>query len=126
MNTLLPIVTNNTDRSMNSFVSNFKLVLGQVYWDEEITIPQIAEQLNMDEVTLWRKVQKYCKTNPQLFLRNFRLDKSLQMFFDPEKSVSEIAHLSGFKSLQHFSRVFKTRYGLSPNRYRSDQRYLNG
>jgi AraC-like DNA-binding protein len=33
-------------------------------------------------------------------------------------AISEIAYLAGFKSSAHFSRMFKSRYGLAPREYR--------
>lgn len=33
-------------------------------------------------------------------------------------SISEIAYLTGFKSSAHFSRMFKTRYGMAPREFR--------
>lgn len=109
-----PFGSNNFDPNSNSFVRKLNLTLEQIFQDEDLTIPQIAEQLNMDEVTLWRKVQRYYKTSPQLFLRDFRLTKAYSLLHDPEIRISEIAYDCGFKSLANFSRVFRHRYNASP------------
>ena len=36
-------------------------------------------------------------------------------------SICEIAYLVGFKSSAHFSRMFKSRYGVSPRAFRAMQ-----
>lgn len=43
-------------------------------------------------------------------------DQSMQHY-----SICEIAYMAGFKSSSHFSRVFKTKYGVSPREYRNIQ-----
>ena len=43
----------------------------------------------------------------------------------PSQSISEIAMRWGLGNLQHFSRIFKDRYGCSPRDYRVRDRTLN-
>ncbi|MFT0714754.1 helix-turn-helix domain-containing protein [Flagellimonas lutimaris] len=46
------------------------------------------------------------------------IEVAKERIFDPSKSVSEIAYELGFKHPQHFSRLFKSKVGYSPNEYR--------
>lgn len=46
------------------------------------------------------------------------LDLAKERIFDSRKSIGEIAYELGFKYPQHFSRLFKTETGLTPNEYR--------
>lgn len=51
-----------------------------------------------------------------------RLARCREEMVDPAmsaRSITEIAHFWGFCDSQHFSRAFKTRYGLSPREYRN-------
>jgi len=51
-----------------------------------------------------------------------RLDRCREMIEDPQhvhRSISDIAFLYGFRNLSHFTRVFKSRFGLSPSGHRS-------
>ena len=110
--------SNAFDSVRNSFVQQLLMVLEQRYHEEELTIPQIAGQLNMSVCTLYRKIQAYRKTTPQLFLRDFRLSKAYLMLKNPEARISEVAYECGFKSIANFSRVFKTRYNICPLKIR--------
>lgn len=42
-----------------------------------------------------------------------------EKIFDPNKSLSEIAHELGFKYPRHFTRLFKNKVGYTPKEYRS-------
>ncbi|OFY48188.1 MAG: transcriptional regulator [Bacteroidetes bacterium GWF2_41_31] len=46
------------------------------------------------------------------------VDKSKAILLNSNLSVSEIAHSLGFNYPQHFSKLFKTKTGLSPSEYR--------
>lgn len=53
-----------------------------------------------------------------------RLQKSNEWLFDPRMnshSISEVGYLAGFKSSSHFSRMFKSRFGIAPRYFRSQQ-----
>lgn len=113
--TLYPHIESNAiDSSRNSFVKKLIAVLEQWYQEDKLSIPQIAKELNICESHLCRKVRAYCKTTPQLYLRDFRLIKAYPMLFDPEIRISEVAYDCGFKSAANFSRVFRDKYKISP------------
>lgn len=52
------------------------------------------------------------------FIQTKLIEVAKERIFDPTKSVSEIAYELGFKHPQHFSRLFKSKVGYSPNEYR--------
>lgn len=118
MNTHPPFGPSSIGPNSNSFVQKLASVLEHIFQDEDLCIPVIAQQLNMDDVTLWRKTKRYCKTNPQLLLRDFRLAKAYAMLHDPEMRISDIAYDCGFRSITNFSRVFKDKYKVSPLDFR--------
>jgi len=115
MNTRSPFGPSSIGPNSNSFVQKLASVLERTFQDEDLCIPVIAKQLNMDDVTLWRKTKRYCKTNPQLLLRDFRLAKAYAMLHDPEMPISDIAYDCGFRSITNFSRAFKDKYKVSPS-----------
>ncbi|MEX3009764.1 helix-turn-helix domain-containing protein [Hoeflea sp. TYP-13] len=55
------------------------------------------------------------------FIRKARLDRTAQDFSDPRftgQSISEIAMKWGFNNFQHFSKLFRAHFGVSPTEYR--------
>lgn len=58
------------------------------------------------------------------FIRKARLDRTAREFTDPRfaaQSISEIAMKWGFNNFQHFSKLFRTHFGVSPSQYRANQ-----
>ena len=47
------------------------------------------------------------------------VDQAKSTLLNPNLSVSEIAYSLGFDYPQHFSKLFKTKIGLSPSEYRN-------
>ena len=53
------------------------------------------------------------------FVINERLRKASVLIQHTQISIKEVAHISGFKSAPHFSRVFKEKYGYTPRELRN-------
>ena len=57
--------------------------------------------------------------NYSKWLNMIRLDRATALLADRERTLTEIAMLSGFQSISSFNRVFRTEKGMSPGEYRS-------
>jgi len=55
------------------------------------------------------------------FLNEVRLKKAEILLADPDITITEAAHRSGFNSISTFNRVFRSVKGCSPGRFRSLQ-----
>lgn len=63
-------------------------------------------------------------TTPGKWLMEKRLAYSRFLLETTDNSVDEIHFESGFENRSHFDRVFKSKYGLSPSRFRHQKRSL--
>lgn len=61
------------------------------------------------------------KVTPGKWLIDRRLAYARQLLSDSGKNINEIVYESGFESPTHFSRVFKSKFGVSPLQYRKQQ-----
>ena len=57
--------------------------------------------------------------NYSKWLNMVRLDKATELLADRERTLTEIAMLSGFQSISSFNRVFRTEKGMAPGEYRA-------
>ncbi len=63
-------------------------------------------------------ISKETGTTAQRHIQDAVIDRSKQLLVDTRMSVSEIAYQLGFEYPQHFSRLFKSRTGMTPNEFR--------
>jgi AraC-like DNA-binding protein len=63
-------------------------------------------------------ISKETGTTAQRHIQDAVIDRSKQLLVATRMSVSEIAYQLGFEYPQHFSRLFKSRTGMTPNEFR--------
>ena len=63
-------------------------------------------------------ISKESGTTAQRHIQDAVIDRSKQLLVETRLPVSEIAYQLGFEYPQHFSRLFKSRTGMTPNAYR--------
>ncbi|OWW23542.1 hypothetical protein B4Q04_20310 [Zobellia sp. OII3] len=78
-------------------------------------LKDFALQIGTNEFKLKYGFKELYGTTVHRFLMEERLRKSKMMIRYTDKPLKSIANLTGFKSLAHFSRTFKKRYGYTPS-----------
>jgi len=63
-------------------------------------------------------ISKESGTTAQRHIQDAVIERSKQLLIETRLPVSEIAYQLGFEYPQHFSRLFKSRTGMTPNAYR--------
>lgn len=82
------------------------------------TLKDFALQLGTNEFKLKYGFKELYGTTIHRFLMEERLIKSKMMIQFTQESLKHIAQLTGFKSMSHFSRTFKNRFGYTPSNLR--------
>jgi transcriptional regulator GlxA family with amidase domain len=79
----------------------------------------IADEVGISTRQLERLFGKYLNTTPKKYHVEMRLERARNLLVQTEASVTEIALACGFESPGHFSRVYRTSYGVTPHMQRS-------
>lgn len=88
--------------------------------DPDLSPKMLAERLQVSVRTIHKRFEDVDTTFGQWVLDN-RLQACRRAFDDPRHAaftISQIAYGWGFNDLSHFSKTFKTRFGVSPAQYR--------
>ncbi len=88
--------------------------------DEDFTVDLLADAVGMSRVHLYRRLQDLLDESPSALIRTIRLEHAARLLAQQSGSVSEIAYGVGFKSVSHFSRVFREHYGHVPSTHPVD------
>ena len=90
------------------------------YPDENFELDRFLQSLPFNYDYLRKRFKSEMGTTPHRLLSETRLQAAAEYLRFPsiqENSISEIAHLCGFREPLYFSRMFKNYYGLSPRDY---------
>lgn len=81
----------------------------------------MAHELGISSRQLERLFGKYLNTSPKKYFMDLRLHRARNLLLQTEASVTDVAMACGFESPGHFSRVFKTAFGMPPLQMRTHQ-----
>ncbi|WPP48474.1 substrate-binding domain-containing protein [Catalinimonas niigatensis] len=101
----------------NEFLDNFKAIVDQKLSDPELNVNEIAKEVGLSRVQLYRKVKALLDFSVNDYIKQLRLTKAKTLLLQQELSISEIAYEVGFSSPAYFSTVFKSEFQISPSEY---------
>jgi signal transduction histidine kinase/ligand-binding sensor domain-containing protein/DNA-binding response OmpR family regulator len=90
--------------------------------DPELTVEDLARELGMSRVHLYKKLQALTGKSPLEFIRSLRLQHAAQLLAKSQLTVSEVAYKVGFNNPKYFARYFKEEYNVLPSVYSASRR----
>ena len=82
------------------------------------TVAYFADKASLSPNYFGDLISKETGTTAQRHIQDAVIERSKQLLKETRLPVSEIAYKLGFEYPQHFSRLFKSRTGMTPNEYR--------
>ena len=96
------------------FITRFKEVIESRLEDSDVSVEDLASDMNLSRVQLYSKVKAVTGSSPVELLRTARLNRAYQLLLTTDKSVSEVAYAVGFTAPSYFTKCFKEEYGMVP------------
>jgi AraC-like DNA-binding protein len=87
-------------------------------FDQEWNLPEIAAEIGVHPVYLCRTFSEHFNCTLGEHIRKLRVLRGWQLLAISDATLAEVASLSGFADQSHFTRVFKSHFGLTPGEYR--------
>ena len=82
------------------------------------TLRQIAEECHVDVAYLCRLFQRYDHQSPYQLLLRLKMNFAAEWLQQPGALVKQVAERAGFTDPFHFSRAFKSVFGVAPDTFR--------
>lgn len=82
--------------------------------DEPVPIPAIAAELGLSQRQLERLFVSHTGISPVRYYGDMRLDHARALITQTEMPLWEVALACGFTSPEHFSRAYRTKFGIAP------------
>jgi len=89
-------------------------------YHKEIGLMDVAEYVNMSEVSFSRFMKKRTGKNYIDYLNDLRLGIASRILIDSSKTIAEISFECGYNNLSNFNRIFKKRKGFTPKEFREN------
>ena len=91
-------------------------------FQNNITVEEIASVCGINRSYFGKIFRKSIGRSPQEFLMNYRMVKATELLKLTSLSIAEISSAVGYENQLHFSRAFKTVYGISPRQWRNQHK----
>jgi len=86
--------------------------------EDELTLGEMAQSAELSPAHFSRMFRKSTGETPHEFVLRQRVERAKEMLRQAEMRVLDVAVACGFKTQQHFARVFRRICGASPTEYR--------
>jgi len=87
--------------------------------DSPLDLQVLADQACLSKYHFARVFKNQHQQSPLQYLWRVRVERAARrLVFDQSTRITEIAHDCGFASSQTFAQCFRSRFGMSPRRYR--------
>jgi len=114
------IINHQNQRQKQCENEYLKIAMNRIHsnYSSGVYISELANECKISERYLRKLFINYLESTPQEYLNNLRINKSVELLADRSIAIKEIAYRVGYSTPQYFSRIFKEKYGFSPQIYR--------
>ena len=108
-----------------AFLERVQATVERHMGDSEFTVDVLADEVGKSKSQLGRKLRALTGMSPAELVRDFRLQRAAQLL-EKGNLVAEVAPAVGFSDKNHFSKLFKKRFGVSPSQYKAGDAQKRG
>ncbi|MBQ9194399.1 MAG: response regulator [Bacteroidales bacterium] len=83
----------------------------------DLDIVRMTEMMKISRTKFYYKVKGLTGDNPSVFFKRYKLNRAADLLKEGKYNMSEIAWMTGFNTLSHFSTSFKKQFGVPPSEY---------
>lgn len=105
------------DDNVSTMIKQAKKLI-QKYYDQGITLEEIADKLYVSEEYLSTQFKKETGSTFTETVRKYRIEKVKELLINTRLKLNQIAELAGYSDPKYMSKVFKEEVGMLPTEYR--------
>lgn len=105
----------------NDFLQSVIQVIEANLADDKFNVKMLAEQLNMSQPTLYRRLKQVSKLNAIDMIRGVRMSKAASLLLEQRYSIQEITERVGYSDIRTLRKHFTEQFGISPSKFLEEQ-----
>jgi AraC-like DNA-binding protein len=86
-----------------------------IWNDPQFDVGNFGKQVGLSRSQFYRKISSVTGLSPNEFIREYRLEKALNLIETQKGNVAQITYETGFNNPSYFSKCFQKRYGVLPS-----------
>lgn len=98
------------------------IALMEQHLETPMTLVAVCSKIGISQRQLARLFSQYVGKSPVRYYLDIRLDRARGLVTQTVLPLSQVAVAAGFSNMVHFSRAYRERFGLPPNRDRTEGR----
>lgn len=92
---------------------------------DSLSVADIASELNVSASTLHLRFAEITGHTPHAEIEHFRLEHACNLLGQSDSPIKVVAQTCGFPTTEHFQRLFKKRFGLTPGKWRKARKAIS-
>lgn len=105
------------DTSKDDFIKQVIQIIEAHISDENFNVKTLANQLNMSQPTLYRKIKQRSELAAIDMIRSVRMSKAASLIMENKYSILEIAEMVGYSDTRTLRKHFIEQFGVAPSKY---------
>lgn len=99
------------------FLNRVQAVVEAHMANSNFGVDLLADEVGLSPRQLQRRIRALSTLSAAGYIRSMRLQRAAQLLDQRAGTVSEIAYQVGFRNVNHFSKLFRQTFGVSPSAY---------
>ena len=99
----------------NAFMTELYHLMETELSNSELNITRMTQVLKISRTKFYYKIKGLTGTNPNVFFKTYKLNRAAELLKEGKYNISEVADITGFSTLPHFSASFKKQFGIPPS-----------
>ena len=101
----------------NMFMTELYHLMESELSNPGLDVTRMTQLLKISRTKFYYKVKGLTGENPSVFFKTYKLNRAVELLKEGKYTISEIADMTGFNTLSHFSKSFKQQFGIPPSEY---------
>lgn len=99
------------------FVERCIMVVEENLDDSDFTVEKFCKRIGMSHPALYKKVRSVSGLTVNVFIRYIRLRKAAELLITTNKTITEVAYMTGFTDVRYFREQFFGLFKIKPSDY---------
>jgi two-component system sensor histidine kinase YesM len=87
-------------------------------FDKPLSLDILGEAVHLHPAYLSKIFKEETNINLSNYITDIRMQKAAELLEQTGLKVNEIMYLTGYRKSQHFTKLFKEKFGVTPMEYR--------